>query len=557
MTIAYQFAAQLAQGETYEEQIDAFFRAKGAQISKVDRTTQRRGIDRVWYDPTDDRTWTVEYKADSLAGQTGNAFVEIISVDTEKRPGWAYSSQASLLIYLVTDPQTIYVISMARLRRCLPPLERRLPHPPGRQRRLQHPRPARPPPRVRAHRRRRLLRSNMATAQDIMLDRLDAANITAQQWRTARRLLDRTHPENGYARVTYDDMERIVESTSQATVRGHLAALAAAGLITYKRNSAIHIYWHIDAPAASPARAESSVVRAESSAPRAPEPPAEPEPEPAASPARAESSVVRANCSVPRAESSVVRAASLKATTTSRQAGIDPASQPAGEAGGKPQPQPPKTPSEPLSETQQRSLAMLTDPAIGLDQPAALRIARKHAHGIVLVQCCRYLRDVAAGKVDGPGVIGYRLSRAYGGSILPQDHRTAFWERHGERPQWPQPQWPEPQDDPADPTPSTPSISSTPPPPPNTPAAWWSQLQADFALHQPAGSVDSILQNSWVIAYEDGRFTIGIADAAHLDWMEKKLRNQVRRRLAVIMSQPTVDVTFQVAPKPVAITSLT
>jgi hypothetical protein len=113
----YQFATQLAQGEDYEAQIDAFFRAKGAQISAVDRNTQRRGIDRVWYDPTDDRTWTVEYKADTLAGKTGNAFIETVSVDTERRPGWAYSSQASLLVYKVVDPQAIYVISMARLRR--------------------------------------------------------------------------------------------------------------------------------------------------------------------------------------------------------------------------------------------------------------------------------------------------------------------------------------------------------------------------------------------------------------------------------------------------------
>lgn len=191
---------------------------------------------------------------------------------------------------------------------------------------------------------------------------------------------------------------------------------------------------------------------------------------------------------------------------------------------------------------------MLTDPAIGLDQTAALRIARKHSHGSVLVQCCRYLRDVAAGKVDGPGVIGYRLSRAYGGSIIPQDHRTAFWERHGERPQWPQPQWPgDPADDSAD---NTPSISSTPPPKPptpGTPAAFWAQLQADFALHHTVGSVDSVLQDSWVIAYEAGRFTIGIVDAFRLDWAEKKLRNQVRRRLAVIMNLPTVDVTFRVA----------
>lgn len=116
----YQFATQLQQGESYEEKIDAFFRSRFAvQISTVDRTSQRRGIDRVWYDTADDQTWTVEYKADSLAGRTGNAFIETISVDTEERPGWAYSSQASLLVYLVVDPQCIYVISMARLRRNL------------------------------------------------------------------------------------------------------------------------------------------------------------------------------------------------------------------------------------------------------------------------------------------------------------------------------------------------------------------------------------------------------------------------------------------------------
>lgn len=118
--MTYQFATQLAQGETYEDKLDAFFRARGAQISKVDRATQRHGIDRVWYDPTADRTWTVEYKADSLAGHTGNAFIETVSVDTTGKPGWAYTSQASLLVYLVTDPETIYVISMARLRSCLP-----------------------------------------------------------------------------------------------------------------------------------------------------------------------------------------------------------------------------------------------------------------------------------------------------------------------------------------------------------------------------------------------------------------------------------------------------
>ena len=388
----------------------------------------------------------------------------------------------------------------------------------------------------------------MPTAQDIMIEQLDGADLTAQQWRTARRILDRTHPENGYARLSYEEMAVIVESESQPTVRGHLAALAAAGLITYKRNSAVHVYWHIDARVP---RAESSVARADCSVARAPEPPVAPvalEPE---TPARAESSVVRANCSVPRAKSSVVRTASLKATTTSRLAGLDTtASQPAGKGFGENQPQPPTAPaSAPLTETQQRALAMLVDPAIGLDEPAALRIARKFGYGMVLTQCCRYLRDVAADKVDGPGVIGFRLSKSYGGSILPADHRTAFWERHGERTHW-LPEWQEQAEAAAiDADASGPEPVEGPPKPkpePGTPEAYWAQLVADFALHQPVGAVDSVLQDSWVIDYADGVFTIGIADGFRLDWVEKKLRNQVKRRLAVIMRLATVDVTFRV-----------
>ncbi len=197
---------------------------------------------------------------------------------------------------------------------------------------------------------------------------------------------------------------------------------------------------------------------------------------------------------------------------------------------------------------------MLTDPAIGLDEPAALRIARRFGHGMVLTQCCRYLRDVAAGKVEGPGVIGFRLSKSYGGSILPADHRTAFWERHGERTHW-LPEWQEQAEAAAidaDASVTEPSVPesvegpSKPKPEPGTPAAYWSQLVADFALHQPVGAVDSVLQDSWVIDYADGVFTIGIADGFRLDWVEKKLRNQVKRRLAVIMRLATVDVTFRV-----------
>jgi multisubunit Na+/H+ antiporter MnhG subunit len=41
-------------------------------------------------------------------------------VDTAGKQGWAYTSQAAVLVYLITNPETIYWISMHRLRKQLP-----------------------------------------------------------------------------------------------------------------------------------------------------------------------------------------------------------------------------------------------------------------------------------------------------------------------------------------------------------------------------------------------------------------------------------------------------
>ncbi len=99
------------------------------------------------------------------------------------------------------------------------------------------------------------------------------------------------------------------------------------------------------------------------------------------------------------------------------------------------------------------------------------------------------------------------------------------------------------------PPPSAPRRQA-PAPEPGTPAAIWVQLQSDFALHQQAGSVDNLIQDSWVVAYADGAFTVGVADANRLDWAEKKLRPQIKRKLAIIMGRPVVDVTFVVQNRP-------
>jgi hypothetical protein len=119
--MTYQFAPKLAEGQTYEQQLDARF-ADRYIIQPATPQQQRQGIDRV-YRPRNNphQVLYIEYKADRTAVRTGNAFVEIVSVDTANKPGWAITSQADWLFYLVPgEAEALYIIRMADLRRSLP-----------------------------------------------------------------------------------------------------------------------------------------------------------------------------------------------------------------------------------------------------------------------------------------------------------------------------------------------------------------------------------------------------------------------------------------------------
>ena len=127
--ITYDFHTQLAQGQAYEAHLDELF-ACSYHIEPASVDDQRHGIDRFWRSKlfgANAPRIAVEYKADSRAGRTGNAFVETVSVDKSGVQGWAITSRADLLIYLVTDPETIYCIWMINLRHKLPAWLQRYP----------------------------------------------------------------------------------------------------------------------------------------------------------------------------------------------------------------------------------------------------------------------------------------------------------------------------------------------------------------------------------------------------------------------------------------------
>lgn len=115
----YDFHEQLAIGKQAEAYLDSYF-GRTYDIVEATPDEQKKDIDRWFTNRKTGHRFPVEYKADSIAGHTGNAFVEVESSRERRTLGWAYISEAEYLIYYVTDPETIYVLRFEDLRRRLP-----------------------------------------------------------------------------------------------------------------------------------------------------------------------------------------------------------------------------------------------------------------------------------------------------------------------------------------------------------------------------------------------------------------------------------------------------
>jgi len=113
--LAYDFDKQLAQGHDGEERLDQFF-GQWYRVDPVNRELQRLGIDRVFTAKRNGVVWLVEYKSDTTAARTGNAFIETVSVDIANKRGWAYTCAAHMLIYYIPPTGDIRVLSVERLK---------------------------------------------------------------------------------------------------------------------------------------------------------------------------------------------------------------------------------------------------------------------------------------------------------------------------------------------------------------------------------------------------------------------------------------------------------
>ncbi|MGL4651084.1 MAG: chromosomal replication initiator protein DnaA, partial [Caldilineaceae bacterium] len=79
--------------------------------------------------------------------------------------------------------------------------------------------------------------------------------------------------------------------------------------------------------------------------------------------------------------------------------------------------------------------------------------------------------------------------------------------------------------------------------------AAWQKLLGEMQLALPAATYYTWLHDTWVEAYEDGDFVIGTRNAYACDWLNNRLRREVRRSLKEIVGR-MVDVRFVVrAPR--------
>lgn len=116
----FDFDRQRVKGESIEEKVRAWIADGGKYwVEKATRKEQSAGIDCWVNNLEEDERHSLEIKADWTASKTGNVFVETVSVSTKNIPGWAYSSKADWLIYVLPAEERLFCIRFDALRKHL------------------------------------------------------------------------------------------------------------------------------------------------------------------------------------------------------------------------------------------------------------------------------------------------------------------------------------------------------------------------------------------------------------------------------------------------------
>lgn len=76
----------------------------------------------------------------------------------------------------------------------------------------------------------------------------------------------------------------------------------------------------------------------------------------------------------------------------------------------------------------------------------------------------------------------------------------------------------------------------------------WQMALDELALSMPAPTYETWVRDTSVMGYEDGEFVIGVPHAYARDWLQNRLRPQIKRILSRLL-QRSIEVTFRVRPR--------
>lgn len=79
----------------------------------------------------------------------------------------------------------------------------------------------------------------------------------------------------------------------------------------------------------------------------------------------------------------------------------------------------------------------------------------------------------------------------------------------------------------------------------------WQMLLSELSLQMQSATYNTWVRDTWVIAYEDGEFIIGLPNAYARDWLENRLRHKIKRVLSSLIHR-SVQIQFRVCPHPVS-----
>jgi hypothetical protein len=107
---------QFKQGMKVEDYLDAYFTNRGFTVIRTTARQERELClgDRIFI--KDGKPLLVEYKSGIQTFYTGNIFLETVSVDSQNKPGWVYTSQADYVFYAALLNNKILVFRPAWLR---------------------------------------------------------------------------------------------------------------------------------------------------------------------------------------------------------------------------------------------------------------------------------------------------------------------------------------------------------------------------------------------------------------------------------------------------------